>query len=377
MANLFGSLLKRFDLLLLMAVALLITIGVSTIQSTVLASKSTSVILTSQLLSVQLLSISAGVLLYILLTLINYRYFKFGAGILYVAILAALAGVLFTGGTIRGSVRWYDLGFFNLQPSVISIVLLTVCFADYFSRVGERINEFKFLFGAIVMVVLPALLIIIEPDLGSTIVLLGIWATQLLLSPVKLSRVLPLFLIMLCMLPVLWQHMEPYQKDRLTSFLHPSQDPLGTGYNINQSIIAVGSGALTGRGWGRGTQSHLQFLPEQHTDFVFATFAEEQGFLGAILVLWLYILILWRLFVMARQAEELFGQLIIAGIWIWLALHAFVNISMNVGMAPITGIPLPFISYGGTVMLTALIAVGLVSSVHFHQYPTTRHQSFG
>lgn len=363
------SLTKRFDLILLAAVTVLIIIGISTIQSTIIASKLENSILTSQLINVQLLSVMAGVLIALFLVMFNYRYLKFVAIPLYLFTLVLLGGVLLLGETTRGSVRWYDLGFFNLQPSQISTILLMICFAAFFSSVKEKINEWRYLAISIVMVLIPTGLILAEPDLGSSIVLVIIWATQLLMTPLKFSKILPIVVVVFILLPFGWNYLEDYQKLRLTAFMNPESDPLGAGYNINQSIIAVGAGGVSGRGWGRGTQSHLQFLPEQHTDFIFATYAEEQGFLGSIIVVALYLVILWRLFVLIQRVEGLFGQLILVGISIWLTTHVMVNIGMNIGMAPITGIPLPFLSYGGTAMVTALFAIGLATSVIYHQYP--------
>ena len=331
-----------------------------------IASSARNPVLTESLINIQLLSVIIGLLVFVVTVWFNYRYLTFFAVPLYLAVIASLVAVLLFGTTTRGTRGWFDFGGVSFQPSSLASILLTICFASYFVWARERINRLPFLVGAILMLALPAALIVVEPDIGNTGILVGVWLLLLHLTPLKLNRLLALYGLAVVALPLLWFNLEPYQRGRLLSFMNPAADPLGSGYNLTQSVIAVGSGGLTGRGWGRGTQSHLQFLPEQHTDFIFATFAEEQGFVGAFVVLFLFGLLIWRCIGVIRQTNDYLGQLLAAGVMGWFAIHVVVNVGMNIGIAPITGIPLPLVSYGGTAMLTAWLGLGLIESTSMH-----------
>lgn len=358
---------RKFDFVIFLATVILIIIGLSTIQSTIIANISDNLILNSNLIDIQILSITTGVLVFLVILFFNYRYLIYLSPFIYLAAIGLLGGVLYFGSETRGAMRWLSLGPIGFQPSTISAILFIITLAAFFASIGKKINRLPFLGLSILMLVLPIGLLLIEPDLGISIVVGLIWLGLLHLTPIKLSRLLLVYLIILLMIPVSWYNLADYQKERVLTFLTPSSNPLGSGYQARQAIIAVGSGQLFGRGWGRGTQSHLQFLPEQHTDFIFATFAEEQGFVGAIIVIFLYGLIIWRMFCVAAQTKDYFAQLLIVGVILWLSLHVVINIGMNLGLLPITGIPLPFLSYGGTAMVTAFIGVALVESVAIHK----------
>ncbi|PIZ45163.1 rod shape-determining protein RodA [candidate division WWE3 bacterium CG_4_9_14_3_um_filter_41_6] len=358
-----------FDISIPAIAAVIILLGLSTIQSTIVAGADSNPILNSSLISVQVLALTFGALIFFLLQFIRSTYIPYAAIPIYVATIALLVLVLFVGETTRGSVRWISIGSVNLQPSSISVLFLIVSFSGFFSYFNERINNLIPLVLMLIAVAVPTALIAIEPDLGSALVLLFVFACMLHMSPLRMSRLAVLYGIILVGAPLLWGSLAQYQQDRLTTFMNPNADPLGSGYNVRQAITAVGSGHVFGRGWGQGTQSHLQFLPEQHTDFIFATYAEEQGFVGVCVLLLLYGGLFYRISIALRRSDGFFNHIVICGILSWFFIHIGVNIGMNVGLAPITGIPLPFMSYGGTIMVTSIIAIGLVVTLSQHQHP--------
>ena len=353
----------RFDITIPLIAGTIILIGLSTIQSTIVAGSASNPILTESLINIQLLAISFGLLLFFALLFIDYRVFYYGSIASYVLVVLLLLSVFFFAEPTRGSLRWIQVGSVNIQPSSIAVVVLITCFASFFQYAGLRINDIRYLAAMAILVAIPTVLIAIEPDLGSALVLVGIWVVMLHMSPVKFSHLLVMYAVILLMLPVGWGFLEQYQQDRVTTFMNPSTDPLGTGYNVQQAITAVGSGQLRGRGWGQGTQSHLQYLPEQHTDFIFATFAEEHGFIGVVLLLLLYGALWWRIAVSVKKIESMYGKLVVIGILVWFVIHISINVGMNVGIAPITGIPLPFMSYGGTTMVVTIVALGLIEGL--------------
>ena len=358
--------LKQFDWIIPITAIILVIIGLFTIQSTILASYATNPVLNSKLLNVQLLAFAIGLLLFIIISNLDYKLLKIFATPIYFFAIIALAAVLIFGQLTRGSMRWFEIGPINIQPATISIVFFVIAFAALFERLGKKINSIQNLFICILLVGLPIALIAVEPDLGSAVILFSIWLTLLFLSPLTTRHLLMMLFTFILLAPIVWVSLANYQRIRVESFLNPNQDPTGTGYNMIQSIIAVGSGQIWGRGWGQGKQSHLQYLPEQHTDFIFATFAEEQGFVGSVIVVILYFVMLSRCFIIVQKVPDFFGKLLGYGLITWFFLHVFVNIGMNLGIAPITGIPLPLISYGGTSMITALMALGLIESIKKH-----------
>jgi len=363
MESLWKSTYKNFDLILFAAVVILVVLGLSTIQSTVVAGSPGNQILTENLFHIQLLAVGVGLGIFAGLLFFDYRYLAYFSVVLYLIVILGLGLVLLWGQPVRGATRWFELGSFNLQPSTIGMIGLTTAFAAFFAVVKEKINQFRYLAVAVMLVLPPFVLILLEPDLGAALVTGLVWLGLLHLTPIRISRLAAIYGLILIAALLVWQNLATYQFDRLTSFLDPERDPLGTSYNALQSMIAIGSGQWLGRGWGQGTQSHLQFLPEHHTDFIFATFAEEQGFIGSLIVSTLYGLVIWRGLIILRSTRDYFGQLLTAGVLIWLTINIMLNIAMNSGIAPVTGVPLPFVSYGGTMMITTWIAVGLIESV--------------
>lgn len=283
---------------------------------------------------------------------------------LYVLVLIALISVLLLGFETRGSLRWIPLGIFNVQPSEFAKPVLILLLAKFWSENQPTwLNIIKSIVWASPFI----LLVFKQPDLGSSLTLIAIWLGTLFAARISVKKIIVLILIFLSIIPLSWLFLHGYQKERIVSFLSPESDPLGTGYNLIQSRVAVGSGEIFGRGLGRGTQSRLQFLPEFRTDFIFAFIAEEMGFTGSVLILLLYLLLLSYCLRMAYAANGQFSSLIALGVVSMILFQVFVNIGMNVGLLPITGITLPLISYGGSSLVVTLLSLGLVVSVKARQ----------
>lgn len=353
------KLLINLDTPLILAALVLSVIGLSTIQSTILAGVGFS----SELFNRQVLALILGVSLFFLISRLDYRYLTFLAPLIYGMTIVLLVLLLSLGQTVRGSARWFVIGDFQLQVSEYAKIFLIVAWVAFLVWAKERINRPLILLFYFLLLLLPVGLIYLQPDLGTSVILILTGITMLLFSQIKPKNFTLCLLLFVLLVPLVWFLLKDYQKIRLLSFLNPTLDPLGAGYHILQSIIAVGSGGFLGRGWGRGTQSHLQFLPEQHTDFIFATFTEETGFLGAILLLFLFGIIFWRGIKISQNCPMLFGRLLGIGIVAFLFIQVFINIAMNLGIAPITGIPLPLVSYGGSSLLTTFISLGLLQSI--------------
>ena len=296
-----------------------------------------------------------------LIAFTNYQSLSGFSWYLYLLAFLLLIATFIIGQTTRGAVRWIPLGPLKLQTSEIVKPLLIVFFARLASQ--RDLSELKNIFIAGILFLLPAVLIFRQPDLGSTLVVSALWLGIVFAAGLKLRYLLVGLLTLTLLLPFGWATLKGYQQTRLVTFINPLSDPLESGYNLLQSIIAVGSGQLLGRGLGQGTQSQLKFLPERHTDFIFASLAEELGFLGASLLIGLFAVLLWRILIAARRAPDKFGSFICIGVFSMLAFQIFINIGMNIGLVPITGITLPLISSGGSSLLSTLISLGLVASV--------------
>ncbi len=291
---------------------------------------------------------------------------------LYVGLLAVMALVLAAGAVTRGSRRWIDVGSFSFQPSefgkVVMALVLAACLADR----AKRVTELSVPLRAILLAAGPVLLVFDQPDVGTALVYAAVLAAVLFVAGVR-WRHLAAFgtLAVLAVVSVLWllpsagvNVLKPYQADRLTGFVDPSSDPQGATYNINQSITAVGAGGLRGRGVEGATQTRLDYLPEHSTDFAFASLAEQRGFLGAAVLLLLYLLVVWRGLRIVAGARDLFGACVAAGISFAFLFQVYVNVGMTIGIAPITGIPLPFVSVGGSSMISNLAAMGILQAIH-------------
>lgn len=311
----------------------------------------------------QILAIFIGATLFFLLVSLDYHLLIYIAPLVYISVIVLLISVLILSPEIRGVHRWFVFGDFFLQPSEFAKPFLILSFAAFFAKIQERINTLLFITSYWLLVVPPIVLIFSEPDLGTATILVATFLFMLFLSPIKLKKLFLFLLPLILLAPTIWLFLADYQKARLISFLNPMADPLGHGYNVIQSQIAIGSGQITGRGWGRGTQSHLRFLPEQHTDFIFATFAEEQGLIGVLFLFFLFAVLIWRGLKIGQKADCLFGNLLAAGITCLIFVQVTVNIGMNLGLLPVTGVSLPLLSYGGSSLVSTLISLGFLASI--------------
>lgn len=300
----------------------------------------------------------------IFLSLYDYRNLKKITPWLYLGIIALLLIVHFFGPEVRGSVRWVDLGFFRLQPAEFTKLSMVIVMAKFLDQQGERLKSFRYVLLSGLYLAIPTFLILIEPDLGSSLIVMAVWLGMIMFSKINKKHLAILLVSFLVLAVLAWFFvLHDYQKQRVYTFLDPSSDPQGQGYNVLQSIIAVGSGELFGRGVGRGLQSQLDFLPERQTDFIFASTAEELGLVGSMVILGLYLVIFMRLIRTAKAARDNFGMYLSLGIFIMLISQVVINIGMNIGILPVTGIPLPLLSLGGSSLITTLLALGIVQSV--------------
>jgi len=355
-------LIKHIDYTLLFAVLCLCSIGLLIIYSTT----HMEIMQMSSLFFVQrqLIYIIAGVLLCFFIGVIDYHIIEKIAIPIYILAILALLYVILFGRMTSGARRWIELGGFDFQPSEFAKIALICFLADFLSRQKDRLSYaiyfvLPFFFTGVLM-----LLIFRQPDLGSSMVFLAILLCMVFIAGIQWKHILIMLLISLASFPILWSFLKDYQKNRLILFVNPNLDPLGAGYNVIQSKVAIGSGGLFGQGLFGGIQSQLKFLPAQHTDFVFSVIGEEMGFFGAVLLLSLFIFILWKGIRIAQEAADMLGTFLATGVVAFLFFHIFINISMAMGLLPATGLPLPFISFGGTFMMSNFIGMGLLLSVH-------------
>jgi rod shape determining protein RodA len=297
------------------------------------------------------------------------------AGLAYALCLALLVYVEFFGAVGMGAQRWIDLGFMRLQPSEAMKIALVMALAAYYDALDLRQASRPVWVGlALLMIIVPVALVLGQPDLGTAILLLVGGGAVMFLAGVHWLYFAVVILAGVSLVAAVllsrgteWQLLADYQYRRIDAFLDPTLDPLGAGYHISQAKIALGSGGWTGRGFMQGTQSRLNFLPEKHTDFIFTSLAEEFGFVGAFSLLVLYLLILLFCLLAAMQQKDRFSQLVILGVSVTFSLYFFVNMAMVMGLAPVVGVPLPLVSYGGSAMLVLMLAFGLVQSAHIHR----------
>ncbi|MBU1102711.1 rod shape-determining protein RodA [Patescibacteria group bacterium] len=315
----------------------------------------------------QILFVAIGAAVMFGLSFFDYRIFKnytFIPVILYVILLILLVLVLILGKEIRGSVGWFRLGEINFEPVELAKIIIILVLAKYFSGRHVEVYRVRHIIASLVYVGLPLGLVLLQPDLGSSLILIAIWLGIVILSGIKPRHLMVVLLSGIIISSLAWAFaLKPYQQERILSFLNPSKDPLGHSYNLIQSKIAIGSGGLWGKGLGHGSQSQLNFLPEKHTDFIFAVLAEEWGFLGILFLFAVYLLFFWRLIKLIFICRNNFFRLFVAGFALMLFAQIFINVGMNLGLVPITGISLPFISYGGSNLLINFIALGIVQSI--------------
>lgn len=317
------------------------------------------------------INVGLGVAALAALTAVNPEVYRRLRRPLY-GLLILLLAIVFVVDAVRGSQRWIDIGFFRFQPSELGKLILIVCIAGFLADRSRRLDEWRTGLSAVGLGALPAFLVFIEPDFGTALMYVGALAAALFIAGVPWSRLAALGVTAgAAAVTLLWVFpsagvdiLKPYQVQRLTGFLNPDLDPSGITYNATQSITAVGSGGLDGRGIAGATQTNLNYLPEHATDFIFSSLAEQRGFLGASILLLLYALIAWRGIKIIAVAPSLFTAIVAASIVVVFVGQIFVNVGMTIGIAPVTGIPLPFVSYGGSSMLVSLMMVGLLQAIH-------------
>lgn len=350
---------KNIDWLLLLFICVVLGAGLITMKSFVGAETSH--------FNQQIIWIIISLFFFFVLSFLDFKFLKGSKVVtfIYVALVFILILLLFVGDERKGSVRWFDLGFFSFQPVDFMKLTLIIVLAKFFSKRHVEIKNIKLIFISAIYAGIPFLLVFLQPDFGSAIILFSIWLGIIILAGVSRKHLLLIFSMVVIAFASLWVFvLADYQKNRIKTFLDPLSDIQGTGYNAYQSTIAVGSGQLFGKGVGYGTQSRLQFLPEHETDFIFAAFAEEWGFLGSLALLILYFLIIWRIIRISMYAPTNFEMLFGSGVAIMLMAHVVINVGMNIGLMPITGTNLPFMSYGGSHLLTTFIALGILMGMN-------------
>ena len=316
----------------------------------------------------QMLRFALGMVILFGVALMDIRFWMRQAYTLYIIALVLLVAVQVRGTIGMGAQRWIDLGVIQIQPSEIMKIAMVLTLARYFHGATlQEIGRPLFLLPPLVMVLAPVGLVLKQPDLGTGLMLLMSSGAMFFLAGVRLWKFGVLIAAGLAVVPVAWNFLHDYQRKRLVIFLNPDDDPLGAGYHITQSKIALGSGGLLGKGFMQGTQSRLDFLPEKQTDFIFTMFAEEWGMIGGLVLLALYVLLVAYGYAIALRCRSQFGRLVALGITTTFFLYFFINTAMVMGLVPVVGVPLPLISYGGTSMLSLLFGFGLVMSAYIHR----------
>lgn len=364
-----GSFLKRIDWLLLFFVLPIVAAGL-TVMKSFSPLEGNNVFFEKQLIWVAI-----SLIIFFIFSMIDYRFLKRTDVLMTLFLfLSGILVVLFVLGAVsHGAQSWFDFGSFSFQPADMMKLVLILILAKYFSRRHVEIKNIKHIFVSGLYAIIPFGLVLLQPDFGSAIIIFLIWFGMTLVSGISKKHLLTLMFIGILVFGLFWAFIfAPYQKARVVNFINPMADIHGTGYNAIQSTIAVGSGQITGKGLGFGTQSRLKFLPEYQTDFVFAAFSEEWGFIGAILVFLLYGLVIWRILYYASVGSSNFETLFAMGVAIFFMSHVLINVGMNLGIMPVTGITLPFMSYGGSHLLVEFTSLGILMSMRRNARPAHR-----
>ena len=348
---------KSYDFILGAAVFLLLLMSITTLYGMAAGAVAGSFFLK------QLIYVVLGLGIVVVLTLSDYRHLQKYSTPIYFITLAVLVWTLVFGENIRGTSGWLSFGFFQLQPVEVAKISLTIFLASFISQKKTDLPVWTRVFASAVMGGIMILLVLKQPDLGSSLVLFAIWGAIIFASGLKRHHMATLFALGLAIVVIAWFLLAPYQKDRIYNFFAPERDPLGTGYNVIQALVAVGSGGVTGKGLGTGSQSQLNFLPEKHTDFIYAVISEELGLVGALTVILLYALLLYRIYRIGERAQDNFGYLLALGIFMMFLVQITINLGMNMGLLPVTGLTAPFLSYGGSSLLSFFLALGLLGSI--------------
>lgn len=348
---------RQFDLILVGLVILLILYGVIMIYS---ANQNTEDL--RDLWRVQLFRAAIGLVIMVMVAAFDYRWYASLYKLLYVVMLAFLGTLFIAAELTAGTLRWLDFRLFPVQPSEIAKIVVILVSAKILADRDGEMHRLRNLLFSLLLVIPPLVLIYLQPSLGTTIILSVVWFIMALMAGIHLFHVGVLGLVAVVISPIVWLTMAEYQRSRVLLFLNPENDP-GAYYNIQQALISIGSGGTLGKGFGIGTQNQLHFLRVRHTDFIFSVIGEELGLLGSLLLFVLILALIWRIMRAADLAGDNFGRLICIGVAATVFFQSFVNLGVNMGLLPVTGTPLPFVSYGGSSLTAFLIAIGLVQSV--------------
>lgn len=362
----FESLKKRIDWVLFLAILPILGAGLITMSSFVGQ---------NTFFEKQTISIVVALVIFFCASFVDPRFFKkpevlmwlFGAGCSVLILLFIL------GSTFKGATSWFNFGSFAFQPTDLVKILVILILSKYFSRRHIEIAHLKHIFISGIYAFIPFILVFLQPDFGSAIIIFFIWLGMIMVSGVSKKHLLSIFLIGVTTFALMWVFVfKPYQKNRIMTFVNPMTDIRGAGYNAYQSTIAVGSGEISGKGVGYGTQSRLKFLPEYQTDFIFAAYAEEWGFLGVILLFLLFGVVIWRILVISMLGASNFEMLYGMGLAIYFMSHFIINVGMNIGLMPVTGITIPFMSYGGSHLVAEFLGLGILMGMRGYQRTTHR-----
>lgn len=352
---------RRWDWTIILSTLLLVFFGIVAIGSATHINQTGFHF--STLVVKQLIFFILNVLVVIGLQFLDYHKLKNWANGIYIITILMLLAVIFVGTSALGAQRWIQLGPITIQPSEFSKLLMIICMAKMLSSRYEQLNSFKSLFIPAIYVGFPILLVFMQPDLGTSLVYIAIFIGMVFVSGIHMRLVRIIGTVGTLLMPLAWFVLKDYQKQRILVFINPDIDPFGSGYHIIQSKIAIGSGTILGKGLFNGTQSQLNFLPENHTDFIFSVIGEELGFIGCSIVLMLLFLLIYRSISVAYTCNDKFGMLLAVGIGSMLAFEVLVNVGMTMGIMPVTGIPLPFISYGVSALTTNMISIGILLNI--------------
>lgn len=352
----------QFDLWLFGATLLLAIIGILMIYSATECISAEPLDWASPTIR-QAMYLAVGIVAMMVLTLIDYRLYGALRWLIWIGTVAILGAVSAIGIITHGAQRWIDIASFRFQPSEMAKLFLILVVAKYMANHEEQMTRWRYLAMSLLVVAGPIVLVYLQPDLGTTIVLTATWGVMALAAGMKLRDALLIAGLFIIAAYPLYLSLRPYQQDRILTFLDPGRDPLGAGYNVDQARIAIGSGQLWGLGFCKGTQSQLRFLRIRQTDFIFSVIGEELGFIGSLFVMGLIVFILLRMTRAAMRARTTFGKLIIVGVIAAIFVQSYVNLAMNLGLMPVTGIPLPFVSAGGSSLISLLAAEGVVQSI--------------
>lgn len=311
----------------------------------------------------QCIFMGIGFGLLLLSLLFDYRVLRKYANYIYFFNICLLIMVMLFGTTQLGAQRWIKIGSLSFQPSEFAKVFLIICLATFMEKRIEWFDEFKSYIPVFLYIFLPFILVMKQPDLGTSLTFIAILLGMMFVSGFKYKWFAILAAMLTACMPAFWYILKEYQKNRIRVFLNPELDPYGSGYHVIQSKIAIGSGGFLGKGWMQGSQSQLSFLPENHTDFIFAVCGEEFGFIGCVVIILLYAIIIWRGVAIALEADDEFGTLLAVGVTSMFMFHILVNIGMTAGIMPVTGVPLPFLSYGVSSLATNLMLVGILLNI--------------